>query len=327
MPACRRILPARRIAGQVVALEALGDRIETLGAVPPPAIRRRSLLQYSPALVFVAVLFADSIRFADPDLWGHLRFGQAVLSTGHLPPRDPYAYSALGLPWVSHEWLSEAIIAGAYYALGVFGLNLMKLACSAATVIFLTLATGETGASTTAQFAILILAGVSLAPQMQYRPQIFTYVMLSALLALLARDNFRRRAPLWIAIPMFALWANLHGGWAAGLAMLAVYAAVSSAEDWWNGRGLARGAGLFAIASLCALATLATPYGFGTWRTVARTLGNPAMLSVINEWNPLVPAAIAHWRGFYGSILYDLSIFGIFGGLAAATCRSSRSRQ
>jgi len=316
--ACGPFVPARRIAGQVVALEASGDLAAAAGATSPAAIQRHSLLRYSPALVFLAVVFADSSRFADPDVWGHLRFGQAVLTTGHLPWRDPYAYSAVGLPWVSHEWLSEAIIAGSYDALGVLGLNLMKLGCSAATVVFLALAMSETGASTTAQFGILILAGMRLAPQMQYRPQIFTYAMLSALLALLARDNFRRRAPLWIAVPMFALWANLHGGWVAGLAAVGVYAAVSSAEDWWNGRGLSRGAGLFGIAMLCALATLVTPYGFGTWRTVARTVENPAMLSVINEWNPLLLATVTELRASWGSILYVISIAAIFGGLAAA---------
>jgi hypothetical protein len=302
----------------VAAAEPITTELEPQSAARLRAIARRSLLSYSPALVLVAIMVVDSSRIADPDLWGHLRFGGEMLRTHHLALRDPYAYSAAGRPWVSHEWLSEVLLAYFYGALGVFGLNLLKLACSAALVVLLALALAETGASTLAQFAILMLAGVRLAPQMQYRPQIFTYALLAGLLALLARDNFRHRAPLGLLIPMFALWANLHGGFVVGLGALGLYAAISAAEDWWCGRGLSRAARLGALWIACALATLVTPYGFGTWRTVAHTIANPAMLSVINEWQPLIAATAAVWREAHLSFISDLSLFGIFGGLAAA---------
>jgi hypothetical protein len=39
-----------------------------------------SLWRYSPAAVLVAILIADSNRRTDPDLWGHLRFGQMFIA-------------------------------------------------------------------------------------------------------------------------------------------------------------------------------------------------------------------------------------------------------
>ena len=62
-------------------------------AVPnPPA--SMSLFRYSPGLILISIAIADSIRLPDPDLWGHVRFGQAVLRLHHLVLHDPYSYSA-----------------------------------------------------------------------------------------------------------------------------------------------------------------------------------------------------------------------------------------
>jgi hypothetical protein len=93
-----------------------------------------SLFHYSLALVFIAIAIADSQRWADPDLWGLLRFGQAVLAQGHLMLGDPYSYSAPGHPWLNHEWLSEVLMAAAYNGFGIIGLKLWKFACSTAIV-------------------------------------------------------------------------------------------------------------------------------------------------------------------------------------------------
>ena len=34
---------------------------------------------------------------------------------------------------------------------------------------------------------------------------------------MLARDNYRRPARLWLIVPMMALWGNLHGGFIIGI--------------------------------------------------------------------------------------------------------------
>jgi hypothetical protein len=46
--------------------------------------RRRSLLRYSPALFALVIVIADAIQVSDPDLWGHIRFGQAALAQHNL---------------------------------------------------------------------------------------------------------------------------------------------------------------------------------------------------------------------------------------------------
>jgi len=255
-----------------------------------------SLFRYSPALIVIAIAIADLVRLCDPDLWGHLRFGQEMLSSGHIAWRDPYSYSASGHLWLNHEWLTELIMGALYNHLNVFGLKLMKLGCTALVIFFIAAAESEAGAPTLIQFAILLIAAVTIAPQVQFRPQVFTFALLSALIYLLARETYGRGARLWLAIPMLALWANLHGGFIIGIATLATYTAASIAQniykDIYDRRRAERALRLGAITALAILATLATPYGIGTWRSVLHALFNPYTHIVVIDWQPLLSSLV-----------------------------------
>ncbi len=280
---------------------SLGDDAPAAGSInvetaAPSRLNRISLFHYSPALIFIVIVVADTTRLADPDLWGHVRFGQDVLAQRHLIFYDRYSYSAPGHLWLNHEWLSEVVMAAIYNAFGTVGLKLMKFACSAATIVFLALALEDTESPARVQFAILIAASAPLATHLQFRPQIFTFALMSCLLAILSRYNYRGRAPVWLAIPMLAVWANLHGGFIMGLAALGTFTAVVFVQDLLLGRGMRRAAWLCAITAASTIATLATPYGVGTWQAVIHALANPHTRTTILDWLSLPQSLLFHWR-------------------------------
>ena len=255
-----------------------------------------SLPRYSPAFFVFIIVIADAGRWADPDLWGHLAFGRLILASSHLPPVDVFSYSASGLPWHDHEWLSEVVLALCWSRFGVVGLKLMKFAATAATMTLLAMGTAETGAPMALQMVVLTTGAAAIAPMLQFRPQLFDFVALSALLLLLARDSYRGATRLWPAFPIFVLWANLHGGFFVGLAAFAVYTGVAAIEDLAAGEGLGRAAHVGAVAAGCTLATLVNPYGIGDWRTVMHTLGNPLTRAAVSEWQPLLFKIAEEWH-------------------------------
>lgn len=283
-----------------------------------------ALLRYAPALVIVAIAVADCGRYADTDLWGHIFFGNAMIDAGHLIRRDPYSYSAPGHLWLSHEWLSELLMASIYNALGAIGLKLMKFVCTAATIVFIAAAEGETGALPVVQFAVLIAVAIALIPLMQFRPQLFTFAFTAALLAGIARDNYGRRAPLWIAIPAFALWANLHGGFFIGILVLVIYSAVRAAIDIASGRGMKRALRLGAITIASVLATLATPYGIGGWYTVAHSLTNPMTRRVMDDWRPLMVVFAEQMRQPHSGVIFLSCGIAIIAALALSLILAPR---
>ncbi len=285
-----------------------------------------SLLSYSPALLLVIIAVADSSRYADPDLWGHVKFGQAVLAQHRLILHDPYSYSAPGHLWLNHEWLAEVVMAAIYNSFGVVGLKLMKFACAAAAIVLLAIGTAETGAPAGLQFAVLIAAAVPLAPQIEFRPQAFTFALLSMLFALLARDNYRRDARVWLAVPLLALWANLHGGFIMGIATLGAYSAGVLAQDLLQGNGAQRGVRLGAIAAAATLATLATPYGTGTWQAVIHALDNPYTHTYIHDWRSLATTAAIIWNTDAAEIYFIVIPLVMFATLAATCIVAPRGR-
>jgi hypothetical protein len=290
--------------------------------------RARSLLHQSPAMVAVAVAIADSIRFADPDLWGHIRFGEAMLQAHRLILRDPYSYSAAGHPWLNHEWLAEIALACAYQALGVLGLKLLKLAMTAVTVTALAAAIGESDAPEGVQLGVLLVTALAIAPWVQFRPQLFTFAAFAALLLILARDSYGSGRRMWIAIPLLALWANLHGGFIVGVGALWTYALATGAADAASGRGAIRLLHLCALAIAATLATLATPYGIGTWRAVLNALSNPYTRAVIADWQPLLHNVAREWPAAKLRAVYDVAPLALGAALAGAwllTLRDDRN--
>jgi hypothetical protein len=115
-------------------------------------------------------------------------------------------------------------------------------------------------------------------------------------MALLARNSYRRTAPLWLAVPMLALWTNLHGGFFVGLVAMGLYTAVRGAQDVAEGRGLSRAIRLAALTSAAALATLINPYGVKDWIVIAGVLRNPFTLRHISEFRPLLAVMADFYR-------------------------------
>jgi hypothetical protein len=234
-------------------------------------------------MLLLAVVLLDWIQVADPDLWMHIRFGQIVLHSGRIPRHDIFSYSAAGAPWFNHEWLSDVVFAWCYDLAGIAGLKLLKFLCASATVVLLAIGIDQTGADTTAATGCLMVTAVGLYSQTQFRPQLFDYVFLSALLVMLGRESSRRGSrELWCAVPMLALWANLHGSFFAGVAVLAVYAIVTGGQDLASGRGGARLLHLSGVATAALLATLLNPFGIRAWYVAAAKLHEPIIALHLN---------------------------------------------
>lgn len=303
---------------------------ETNGSLMPdePAVKptRYSLFRYSPLLFLVLIIIADGAQSSDPDLWGHLRFGQAVLASGHFPATDTYSYTAAGARWTDHEWLCEVIMAFVYNHLGIVGLKLWKLLCVGATIAFMAAGMAETGAPPATQFNIMVIAAVALMLQMPFRPQVFTFALFAALLALLARDLYRRRAPLWIVIPMMALWANLHGGFIIGAATLAAYTGMTVISDPSGlAAGFVRGLRLGGLTLAALAATLVNPYGFGMWRAVIHALRNPATRVAISDWLPLSYVVMRQWRENHAGAIFFLCGIGLIAATAIVFALTPRA--
>jgi hypothetical protein len=263
-------------------------------------------------LCFAIFHFADNT--VDTDLWGHVLFGQEFLQTRHLARTEPYSWTAPGHPWINHEIVAEAALGLAHRALGGPGLWLLKTAAGLlAFLIAIAMATERGGGATpssdeprprsgTVAWAFGALALVEISYGFAARPQIFTALALVIEFWLLKQIHAGHRRWAFALPPLFALWINTHGGVLAGMMVLFVAAAGTTAQ-MTAGKIVPRPLRarlafetapgttlwLWLAFAASALALLANPYGFALVRWL---IGSVQWLRPeIGEWNPVQPGS------------------------------------
>jgi hypothetical protein len=236
-----------------------------------------------------AFWFSDTI--ADPDLWGHIRFGQDILRSASVVQTDIYSYRSGEQPWINHEWLSEVIFGHLYNRLGPFGLNAAKLMVS---LLLLALCFAHLRRRGLGPFrSILLLILISFPFRMglgTVRPQMFTYLFFLLELLLLERATATSEHWLWMLPILCVAWINLHGGVLAGVVFLDIWIVARLVVRTWESPGrraanLAVTVRLGLLGLICGSALFCNPYGAELVLFLLRTATVPR--PEIREWVPI----------------------------------------
>jgi hypothetical protein len=210
--------------------------------------------------VAVFALFLFSARtFADSDTLWHIAAGNWILDHRAVPHTDPFAFTTAGLDWTPHEWLAEVAFALAWRA-GGFTFVVLLVGAAAAGAFWMMARLLERWVAPLPAYVLLLLTLLCFAPAMLARPHVLALPVMVAWTGALVAAREREGAPsLWLT-PLMCLWANLHGGFLAGLVLAAALAgeAVLGAPAGQRARVL-RGWAVFGLLSL--LAATLTPHG------------------------------------------------------------------
>ncbi|HEX8181857.1 MAG TPA: hypothetical protein VF525_20115 [Pyrinomonadaceae bacterium] len=225
----------------------------------------------------------------DPDFWWHLRTGELILQTRAIPHVDLFSYTAAGWEWVTHEWLTEVLMATAYRCAGWGGLIvLFSLVMTGAFCIVYRRCMARAPHPFVAGLVVLVGA-LATAPTWGVRPQMISFLLTSVYLA--ALDDYVRRArsrALWWLAPLMLLWANMHGGFALGLVLLALGGVGVVLDELAQGspprRIWARVRPLCLVLAACVLVVPLNPNGVRLFTYPLETLNSHAMHAYIDEW-------------------------------------------
>lgn len=247
-------------------------------AVRGPALAGR--LADEALLVTVVAVFAAFVATATPYLlWGDswLTFlgGREIAAHG-LPGLDTLTVLSRGRRWVDQQWLAQL---ASYELESGLGLQATLAIFAGMIVAPFALACGlarRRGASprSVAIFAMLAAPAALCA----VRAQAFSCLLFVPLLALLAAEARRSSRRVWLALPLLALWANLHGAVLVAAALVALLG-ISELVSGRRARGLA----LVLAPWPC---VLASPYGLSLVGYYHSTAGNPLFKKFILEWAP-----------------------------------------
>ena len=174
-------------------------------------------------VLFAGIFVLNFFEETDPDFWWHLATGRYIVETGTIPRVDIFSYTAVGRPWVAHEWLSEVVMfllyrAGGYLAAVLVFAALITLAYWMVFRTLRLLDLGVTGA-TIITFWTAVMAVIS----WNVRPQLFSYLFFAVYLWLLLRSRRTPDRALWLMPVIMVAWVNLHAGYIMGLLLLGLF--------------------------------------------------------------------------------------------------------
>ena len=248
-------------------------------------------------LVASSALYFLADNEADNDLWMHLFSGRLILAARAVPHVDTFSYTAAGLSWIDHEWLMQAAFAAVFDGAGATGLWLGKLAIALLTTWLVWRSVARQSRSAWIRGPVMLLVLATMARGYAIRPQIASYLAVAALLLWLddLDDTVVRPAAWAIVAPIgigFCLWANVHGGFIVGLAIVALFAATPR----WPTAAATEPAALpprirAALATAALLGSCLTPYGVSLFTYLGTELRAPHPLT---EWQSVSLADPAH---------------------------------
>lgn len=226
------------------------------------------------------------------DLWGHLAYGRYVAETGALPETEPLMPLSAGVRFVDTAWLSQLLGYRAFRAAGAAGVQFL---CAAGVTLCMALLARRTwmrtGSAAFASLSVMLFLWVGWQHLGIVRPQLAGLVCFSVLFYVLMARRWSKAN--WVIVPLLlALWANLHGSFPVGLAVLGAFAAGRFCDVLRRTDKFAAATGdrqfrrYLLLTELAAAAVLLNPYGVGLYAEVWTVAGN-ANLSDIVEWEPL----------------------------------------
>lgn len=238
-------------------------------------------------IVILAGIFVASLApYLNTDLWWHLRTGEMIVSSGSVPDRDTLSFTATGSPWLNHEWLAQVVFFKVHGAAGILGLLILVAAIVTAAFLLVYIRMRRRGASPIFALVILVLAWIASINSVYLRIQPFTLLLLALYLLLL--DEFRRTGSRKLLLPLpvlMLIWANVHGGFAAGLAVIAIALAGAILDVRFGPTNLRRGdiGALLICLVVSVFASLATPGGLEAFLYPLRFITPNFFTENINE--------------------------------------------
>lgn len=244
-----------------------------------------------PLFLLFGILPGSKLLLMDADMGWHIRTGEWILQTHRVPTTDLFSSSFSGKPWFAWEWLWDVSFAGVHHAFGLSGVVLVNAAAlSLVSLLTFRLARKVSGND----LISLLLTAVAMCGSTVHwlaRPHLISWLFFLGLAHLLARASEGRLNMLWVAPPMFALWANVHGSFVMGLLMLLLPASGFFIDSVIYGSAartaMARSQPFLVCFLLSALATLANPYGWRLHEHVWRYLSDGKQLDMMSEFQSM----------------------------------------
>jgi hypothetical protein len=220
------------------------------------------------------------------DAWWNFGLGHLMLEQRQLITIDPFSFTPTAADAINQQWLAQLVWAAVYDAGGRAGVLAVSTAIIVLTGLVLWSIGRMLGASRRSLVIASLLASLQLLGYFQVRAQTLAFALAAVLLWSLQRGG--RTA--WLAVPLAAVWANVHGSFPLASCFAAAFAIGNLSSPSTRRRAIQ----YMAIAAATAIATLLNPYGIDVWRYAVQMSTNEGLRTSLTEW---APTSVRHVAG------------------------------
>ncbi|MDH3999479.1 MAG: hypothetical protein OET90_11670, partial [Desulfuromonadales bacterium] len=273
------------------------------------------LQRFSPYLLFVLflALFCLLVKpLADIDLWWHLATGRHLLETKAFLTNDPFGLAGDAITpgreiILNSYWLAQLFFYLAHRLFDDKGLVLLRAVILSLPALCVILHYRRHKLESAAALLVAGLVGWGMLSVSGFRPNHLTVAFIPLLLMLMhsvgyvedERDYNLHRAAI---LPFFMLiWANLHGGFILGVALLGGYLVCESLTHVIRRNPLRPLVSLWGVVVLSMLLTLATPNGWTVYLQLFGFEGSAIQKKTSEYLSPFVLAqngVLVYWPYF-----------------------------
>ena len=239
----------------------------------------------------------------DAGIGWHIRTGQLILCSHHIPHVDPYSSIMAGKPWFAWEWLYDLAVAVLHSKLGLNGVVWLNALFVAVVFPWTYRLAVSRGTNLFAALTLILLAISASMIHVLARPHVVTWlfvVMWFSILDRSERESFAakvgpNRRWLWFLPLSMLIWVNVHGGFLLGLVLCVIFW-IGAFWTWRATHGIGfedslrkialgrRVRDLAWITVLSAAATFVNPYGWHLHQHIFSYLTNGFFMEHIEEF-------------------------------------------
>jgi hypothetical protein len=254
--------------------------------------------------------------FKDPGSLWHVVVGERIVTARELPHVDAFSYTSTGEPWIAQWWLGECALALVHRVGGLDGILLTTATIQSLFLTWLAYRFLRSGMHPLLAVMLTGLAFLGIAFHFHPRPHLITILFMGWTFARLCdfeAGQISLRSLFWF-VPVYLLWANVHGGMVGGLATMALALA-----GWWLARWLGRPSpfkerrDVLVFGSLilaCGLTAFLNPYGAELPRVWLALFHSPVLPRLIEEHAPLLTKYVG-WTVVLFALVYGAALLGV----------------
>ena len=259
-------------------------------------------------LPYIAIFLLAVYMPADTDLGWHLKYGEYFFKTGQILRENIFSAEMPGYYWPNISWLTDLVTYSIFSRGGFLGLT---IAGGFTTVLIFFVIDRALNLSFWQKAFVFPAIFYLMEPliRVSFRGQLISVLLTSCLIFILSRSQSGKKKIIYLTIPLFLLWGNLHGGFLSGLAILTIYFCLKLLKLAYlkNREELTANLKYIPAVLLSYSVTLINPWGLETYREVIRHFGNPYQKYII-EWLPLPAFSNLWWLLIFWGIFIIFNI-------------------